>query len=192
MPSSVAVGADPDAVSDAVEAEEGGEAVGDRAGVAGAAEEVDGAAGAVARTDCHTIGESLMNTESQSAKVAVACDDFTGLEGRVSAHFGRCPAYTVALVSDGRIVSHEVATNPHYERHAPGEVPRFLIGLGANVVLAGGMGPRAVQMLNQGGVEVATGMTGTVAEAIQDWLAGTRGITPCRHDHPDSCGGHGD
>ena len=133
-----------------------------------------------------------MNEAARTVRVAVACDDESGLEAQVSAHFGRCPSYTVAVMKGDEIVSHEVAVNPHFSHHAPGEVPRFLIGLGADVVLAGGMGPRAVMMLNQGGVEVATGMTGTVRDAIRGWVAGARGITPCQHDHPESCGGHGE
>ena len=124
-------------------------------------------------------------------RIAVASDDDRGLASRVSAHFGRCPAYTIAELRDGEILSHEVVPNPHAEGHTPGVVPRFLAGLKPNVVLAGGMGPRAVMMLQSAGIEVATGMSGSVEDALRSFLDGThRGIVPCAHDHPESCGGH--
>jgi predicted Fe-Mo cluster-binding NifX family protein len=131
-----------------------------------------------------------MSEERRSFRIAVASDGDQGLNSPVSAHFGRCPTYTLVDVRSGTIYSHQVVANPHHERHAPGEVPCFLAGLEAEVVLAGGMGPRAVAMFQGLGIQVATGVSGTVHDALRGWLGGARGITPCRHDHPDSCGGH--
>jgi predicted Fe-Mo cluster-binding NifX family protein len=132
-----------------------------------------------------------MNTSDEVLRIAVASEDELGLAGQVSAHFGRCPAYTVAEVKGGEIVGHEIVANPHYTGHVPGAVPQFLAGLKPHVVLAGGMGPRAVSILQQFGIDVATGMTGSVEAAIGTYLDGsTRGIVPCEHDHPESCGGH--
>jgi predicted Fe-Mo cluster-binding NifX family protein len=131
-----------------------------------------------------------MNEADRPLRIAVASDDDRGLAAGVSAHFGRCPAYTLAEVQGDEIRSHRVVVNPHFEQHVPGAVPQFLSGLEADVVLAGGMGPRAVAMFTSLGIEVATGIRGSVADAIRAWLGGARGITPCRHDHPDSCGGH--
>lgn len=133
-----------------------------------------------------------MNEDASPVRIAVASDDNRGLEGAVSAHFGRCPAYTMAEVHGDEIVSHQVVANPHFEQHVPGAVPEFLAGIGANVVLAGGMGPRAISMFQNLGIEVATGVSGSVADALSAWISGTRGTTPCQHDHPDSCGGHED
>lgn len=131
-----------------------------------------------------------MNEDPRSLRIAVASDGDQGLTAGVSAHFGRCPSYTLIEVRGGEIHGHRVVANPHLEQHAPGDVPRFLAGLEPDVVLAGGMGPRAVAMLHSLGIQVSTGVTGTVNDALQAWLGGARGITPCRHDHPDSCGGH--
>ncbi|MEN8150613.1 MAG: NifB/NifX family molybdenum-iron cluster-binding protein [Planctomycetota bacterium] len=133
-----------------------------------------------------------MKSEDKVLRVAVAAADELGLDGPVSAHFGRCPAYVVAEVRGEEVTGNEVVANPHFANHAPGQVPRFLADLRADVVLAGGMGPRAVHILQNHGIEVATGATGTIRDAIHSWIRGTRGITPCAGDHPDSCGhGHG-
>lgn len=125
--------------------------------------------------------------------IAIAAADRHGLNGEVSAHFGRCPAYVLAHVEgDGRIVCSEVIDNPGFEHHRPGHAPQFIHALGAHVILAGGMGPRAVQMFHAAGIEVATGAVGRVEAVLQAYLRGeVRGIVPCAHDHPDSCGQHG-
>ena len=55
------------------------------------------------------------------------------------------------------------------------------------------MGPRAVQLFNSHGIEVATGAVGRVGSVLAAYLRGElRGIVPCQHDHPESCGGHGE
>ncbi len=124
-------------------------------------------------------------------RIAIAADDRRGLEGAVSAHFGRCPAFVLVEADGDRIVSHQVVDNPHFAAHTPGAVPAFIASTGANVIIAGGMGPRAVAMFNQSGIEVATGASGRVGDALDAWMKGhLQGIVPCAHDHADSCGGH--
>jgi len=123
--------------------------------------------------------------------VAIASDDDRGLDAEMSAHFGRCPFFTLALVEDGAVKEVKVAPNPNAQAHVPGAMPVFIRDLGANVILAGGMGPRAVQMFQQFGIEVATGVMGRVGAVLDAFLDGRiHGIVPCAHDHPESCGGH--
>ena len=94
--------------------------------------------------------------------IAVASEDSSGLEGQVSAHFGRCPFYVLAHVNGDTVVQSQVVANPHFGEHRPGMMPQFIHGLGANVIIAGGMGPRAIEMFHGFGIEVATGATGPV------------------------------
>ena len=123
--------------------------------------------------------------------IAIASENNNGLDGQVSAHFGRCPFYVVVEVDGEHIVSHRMAPNPHNGQHAPGQMPRFIRSLGVNAILAGGMGPMAVNMFNGFGIDVATGASGPIREAVQAYLSGQlQGIVPCSHDHPESCGGH--
>ncbi len=120
--------------------------------------------------------------------VAITSEDGRGLDGRVSAHFGRCPAYTLVEVRDGRPGAVRVVDNPFAASHAPGVVPAFLRDLGADVVITGGMGPRAIAMFERFGTEVVTGASGRIGEALETWLAGElAGTEPCaEHEH------HGD
>jgi predicted Fe-Mo cluster-binding NifX family protein len=124
-------------------------------------------------------------------QIAIASEDDRGLEAVVSAHFGRCPFYTMVEVDGTRVVKHRVEANPHIGQHRPGQMPRFIHSLGADVILAGGMGPMAVDLFHGFGMDVATGVSGTVGEAVDAYTGGRlQGIVPCNHDHPESCGGH--
>lgn len=122
--------------------------------------------------------------------VAVAADDDQGLVGEVSAHFGRCPFYLLVEVEDGVPRVGRTVPNPYYDAHQPGVIPGFIQSLGADVIVAGGMGPRAIALFDQYGVEVVTGGVGRVGAVLQAWLDGRlAGRAPCAHDHPSSCGG---
>ena len=46
-----------------------------------------------------------------------------------------------------------------------------IFAAGVKVMIVGGLGPKAVAMFNQGGVEVFVGAAGTVKDAIDDWRA---------------------
>ncbi|MBN1774303.1 MAG: P-loop NTPase [Deltaproteobacteria bacterium] len=123
-------------------------------------------------------------------RIAVACEDDRGLDGQVSGHFGRCPTYTVVEVQDGKIAGARVEVNPHFGNHEPGVMPAFVHGLGADLIIAGGMGPRAIDMFVDFGIEVVTGAGGNVRRVVEAYLRGElKGIVPCSHDHPESCGG---
>ncbi len=123
--------------------------------------------------------------------IAIASDDEKGLDGQVSMHFGRCPYYVLAEVEGTMIQSTRIEKNPHFDNHQPGQMPAYIRDLGANVILAGGMGPRAVNMFQSFGIEVATGAVGIVGNVLNAYLNGElTGIVPCNHDHPSSCGGH--
>ena len=126
-------------------------------------------------------------------KIAFACEESRELDSEMSMHFGRCPFFTVVEVADGEVGKTEVVQNPHYGNHQQGVVPQFIHSLGATVILAGGMGPRAVQLFRGFGIDVATGAVGQVDRVLEEYLSGhLTGVVPCAHDHPESCGQHGE
>ena len=124
-------------------------------------------------------------------KIALAADDKLGLDGEMSMHFGRCPAYVVARVDvDGQVVDSEVVDNPYFQQHTPGQVPRFINSLEINVMIAGGMGPKAIDMFNDFGIEVVTGVGGRIGNVLQAFLKGEiSGAAGCSHDHDHDHGG---
>ena len=124
--------------------------------------------------------------------IVVATEDAWGFDGQVSGHFGRCPFFLLANANGYTATISRVVPNPYFEAHEPGAVPRFIHELGADVIIAGGMGPRAIAVFQGLGIDVATGATGTVSAVLGAYMRGEhRGVVPCAHDHPDSCGGHG-
>ncbi|MBW2056492.1 MAG: NifB/NifX family molybdenum-iron cluster-binding protein [Deltaproteobacteria bacterium] len=118
-------------------------------------------------------------------RIALACENDAGLESEVSAHFGRCPYYAIVAVEDSDICETEVVENPYFQAHQPGVVPEFIRSRNVDVMIAGGMGPRAIDLFNQFGIEVATGVQGKVKNVVAAYLGGRiSGVFPCEHhDH---------
>ncbi len=123
-------------------------------------------------------------------RVAVSADNANGLDSVVSPHFGRCP-YFVLVDLDGREVKQvQNLPNPFYNYHQPGQVPSFIHSQGADVMLTGGMGGRAIAFFQQFGVQAVTGAYGTVRRSLEMFLGGElQGAEPC---HESVEHGHGD
>jgi len=114
-------------------------------------------------------------------RIAISADDERGLDGTVSPHFGRCPYFTLVDVEGQDIKTVRSIPNPYYDRHEPGQVPGFIRSQGADVMLTGGMGNRAIAFFQQYGIQTATGACGTVRLALQQYLDGQlQGAKPCR------------
>jgi len=120
-------------------------------------------------------------------RIALASEDGTGLDGSLSAHFGRCPFYTFVNVEGDRILGFEVLKNPYFPNHQPGVIPQFIHSQKANVMIAGGMGPRAIDFFTQFGIDVATGVQGKVRDIVEAYLRGEiQGVVACEH-HDHEC-----
>ena len=99
---------------------------------------------------------------------------------KVFPHFGRSPVFTILDVVDGSVVGKGVIPNPG---HQPGFIPRFLSEKGVQLVITGGMGPRAQDIFQELGMETVLGVSGNVDEVIERFLAGslTGGASLCDH-----------
>lgn len=111
-------------------------------------------------------------------KIAVAADGT-----QVSAHFGHCTTYLLADVRDGEVIEITPLDNPG---HQPGFLPGFLHSHGVECVIAGGMGPRAVDLFTGHGIRTVLGVTGPIEEALAQYVAGDleAGESLCDHDSP--------
>lgn len=105
-------------------------------------------------------------------KIAISVLDNTGLDARISPHFGRCPFFTLVDVESRDVQSVECVANPYFSNHNPGEVPSFIHSLGADVMLSGGMGGRAVTFFQDFGITPATGASGIARDALSSYLDG--------------------
>jgi len=124
-------------------------------------------------------------------RIAFASEDKMGLDGEVSMHFGRCPYYTFLDLDGDQVQACKIVDNPYFETHVPGKVPEFIHSQKADVMITGGMGPRAIEFFDGYGIEAVTGALGKIKDVLDVYLRGElRGAGACHHDHPESCGHH--
>ncbi len=114
-------------------------------------------------------------------RIAVATDDDRGLDAVLSYHFGRCPYYILVDVKGREIKEAKSVSNPFYGEHGqPGQVPSFIHSQGAQVIIAGGMGYRAMQFFQDFGIEPITGVSGKVKDVVEAYLEKRiGGAEPC-------------
>ncbi len=85
------------------------------------------------------------------------------VEGKLAAHFGHSQAFALIEVEENQIKNTEYLVPPPHE---PGVLPKWLSDLGANVIIAGGMGHRAISLFDQHGIKVITGAPEADPEAL--------------------------
>lgn len=113
-------------------------------------------------------------------RIAMSADDKNGLESAIASHFGRCPYFIIVDIEDHKVEQVLEVENPYYGAHEPGQVPGFIEEQGADVMLTGGMGARAMQFFSQYGIEAVTGARGTVRTSLEQYLGGRmEGAAPC-------------
>jgi predicted Fe-Mo cluster-binding NifX family protein len=127
-------------------------------------------------------------------RIVVSADNNDGLDSVVSPHFGRCPYFVLVDLEGHEVQAVQAVSNPYYGQHQRGQVPGFIHSQGADVMLTGGMGRRAIAFFQEYGIQVVTGAAGTVRHALEQYLGGgLQGARPCResveHHHAH---GHGE
>ena len=103
-------------------------------------------------------------------RIAISASDGNGLDGVVSPHFGRCPYFVLVDLEEGEVKTAHAVPNPYYNQHQPGQVPGFIHSQQVDVMLTGGMGGRAIAFFRQYGIQAATGASGTVRHALEQYV----------------------
>ena len=87
-------------------------------------------------------------------------------EGRLSVHFGHCQEFALfdVDIEKKEIIGQE--REPAPEDHEPGALPNWLIDKGVNMVIASGMGSRAIGILEQRGIKVNIGTPSDEPEKV--------------------------
>jgi predicted Fe-Mo cluster-binding NifX family protein len=103
--------------------------------------------------------------------------------GRLAMHFGHCEAFALIDVDPAtrKIGQREDIAAPPHE---PGLLPRWLAERGANLIIAGGMGQRALSLFAEQKIDVVLGAPAETPERlVTDHLAGTlqNGQNVCDH-----------
>ncbi len=108
--------------------------------------------------------------------------------GKLTAHFGHCEQFAFIDIDETTktIAASKMLVPP---AHQPGVLPAWLAQEGANIVIAGGMGPRAVDLLRQNQIEVILGAMEDEPEQLV--LAHMQGALDIGNNVCDHTDGHG-
>jgi len=98
-------------------------------------------------------------------RIAISTDN-----GFVSAHFGRCPFFTIVDIEKDKVTKKIELANPG---HQPGAIPEFLHQKGVNCIIAGGMGMRAVSFFDEYNIKTIVGISGSIDDVIEKIKKGT-------------------
>lgn len=126
-------------------------------------------------------------------KIAIPVEDFRGLESPVYGHFGSAPGF---LVYDSASGQAQVVDNGQLaHEHGQCNPIAALAGHKVNALVTGGIGGRALQLLNTAGIRVyQAGASGTAAQALKSLQEnGLEEITSsaCCSHAPGQAHGHG-
>jgi len=125
-----------------------------------------------------TVEKENKRKEDHLMKIAVPL-----AAGRLSMHFGHCEEFAILEVDEQarKVLNKSVHKSPPHE---PGALPRWLHELGANVIIASGMGQRAQQLFAQNSITVMVGASAESPEKlVSAYLNGTlqAGDNICDH-----------
>lgn len=104
-------------------------------------------------------------------------------QGMLDPHFGHCRSFALIDVDrdEKKILASETVDAP---AHEPGLLPAWLAEKGADLVLAGGMGSRAIQLFVDNGIEVIVGAPTLDPESLaRNYLEGEIGAGNNVCDH---------
>ena len=119
-------------------------------------------------------------------KIAIPVDN-----GRLHSHFGGSRHFALIEVDQNTKTVLRSETLPAPE-HQPGLFPRWLREQGVQVVIAGGIGQRALAIFAQNGISVVAGQPAAPVETlVAAYLAGQLVQTPEGCAHHQDHHGHG-
>lgn len=124
-------------------------------------------------------------------KIAVTYEN-----GQIFQHFGHTEQFKVYEAEEGKILSSEVVDT---NGSGHGALAGVLAGLGAEVLICGGIGGGAQAALAEAGIKLYGGVQGDADKAVENFLAGNLNFNPdvkCdhhdeRHHEGHRCGDHG-
>lgn len=113
---------------------------------------------------------------------------------QVDGHFGHCEYYSVFTISENKEITH-VNTIPSVQGcGCKSNIAGVLAADGVTVMLAGGIGGGAINVLYNSGIEVIRGCSGDATEVVKSFVSGAisdSGESCHQHEaHHTNGGGH--
>lgn len=101
-------------------------------------------------------------------KIAVSSKGQT-LQDSLDPSFGRCPGFVVYDSASQDITFIDNSQNQNLPQGAGIQTAQMITGAGADVIISGQIGPKALEALSHSQVQLFASSGGTVQEAIQAW-----------------------
>ena len=113
---------------------------------------------------------------------------------QVDDHFGHCAYYSIYTISPNGEIAEENIIEATQGCGCKSNIASTLAEMGVKVMLAGGIGGGAINVLNSVGIEVIRGCSGDVTAVVKQYAAGTltdSGVSCASHEaHHSEEGGH--
>ncbi len=103
-------------------------------------------------------------------KICIPTTSKDGMSAKVYGHFGSAPYFTIIDIDGGSV---EILDNSNvHHTHGMCQPMDALNGKEIDAVISGGMGARAVNKLNQGGIKVFRSNGLTVEDTVKNYKSG--------------------
>lgn len=93
-------------------------------------------------------------------------------ENQIDGHFGHCDSYGVFTISDTKEISDVKKVQSPQGCGCKSDIASVLAADGVSLMLAGGIGGGAINVLNNSGIEVIRGCSGDATEVVKLYLKG--------------------
>jgi predicted Fe-Mo cluster-binding NifX family protein len=93
-------------------------------------------------------------------------------ENQIDGHFGHCESYGVFTISEKKEITNIKSVKSPQGCGCKSDIANVLASDGVTVMLAGGIGGGAINVLNNSGIEVIRGCSGDAGEVVKLYLSG--------------------
>ena len=93
-------------------------------------------------------------------------------ENQIDSHFGHCESYGVFTISENKEISAIEKVGSPEGCGCKSDIASVLAADGVTVMLAGGIGGGAINVLNSSGIEVIRGCSGDATGIVKQYLSG--------------------
>jgi len=116
------------------------------------------------------MAEVVIKKEGGTMKICITSEGKT-LDSKVDPRFGRCQNF---ILVNPDTLEFEAIENSNINQAGGAGIQsgQLMASKGIKAVLTGNVGPNAFQTLNAGGIDIYTGVSGSVKEAIEAYKSG--------------------
>jgi len=93
-------------------------------------------------------------------------------EEQIDGHFGHCESYSVFTITEKKEIAEKKRVQSPQGCGCKSDIASVLAADGVSVMLAGGIGGGAINVLNSSGIEVIRGCSGNATEVVKLYLSG--------------------